>query len=238
MNKSYKILSRNQLKYIAMLLMFLDHFALAFLPENTPLWYVLRYVFGRSAFPIFCVLFVQGFFYTKRPVRHMIDCAVFALLSEIPYDGVVQQGWYAQNVMFTWLLGFIMCHMMSYIFDTVKWSKACVYNGVVCLGFAFLATVFCVDYMFVGIFCIYAVYMMMKVSDGNISVWELCLAVALIDGLASATVWTLPAVLLFAFYDTNKYEKQTVFQKYSFYAFYPLHLSVIALLNFFSFFDK
>ena len=60
-----KVLNRNQLKYIAMLLMLCDHIGLAFFEQGTIVWYVLRYVLGRSAFPIFCVLFIEGIYYTK-----------------------------------------------------------------------------------------------------------------------------------------------------------------------------
>lgn len=229
-NLKLKVLSRNHLKYIAMFLMLLDHFAVMWLPESDTLWYVMRFVCGRSAFPIFCVLFVQGFFYTKRPIRHIVDCAVFAILSEIPYDMVTQSGWGGQNVMFTWLLGFSMCYLLSYIFETVTWTKACALSGVVCFVFAYYATIFCVDYLFIGIFSVYAVYLMMKITDGKIAPWKLALIVALIDGMGSGTFWTLPSVLLFFLYDGTKYKKQNSLQKYSFYAFYPVHLLVLALL--------
>ena len=45
-----KVLNRNQLKYIAMLLMLCDHIGLAFFEQGTIVWYVLRYVLGRSAY--------------------------------------------------------------------------------------------------------------------------------------------------------------------------------------------
>ena len=83
-----KVLNRNQLKYIAMLLMLCDHIGLAFFEQGTIVWYVLRYVLGRSAFPIFCVLFIEGIYYTKRPLVHLRDCLIFAFLSEVPFDMV------------------------------------------------------------------------------------------------------------------------------------------------------
>ena len=56
-----KVLNRNQLKYIAMLLMLCDHIGLAFFEQGTIVWYVLRYVLGRSAFPIFVYCLLRAF---------------------------------------------------------------------------------------------------------------------------------------------------------------------------------
>lgn len=241
MLEKLKCLSRNQLKWIAIFLMFCDHFAVAFVSPESPVYFVLRYVLGRSAFPIFCVLFVQGFFYTKRPLRHIIDCGIFALLSEIPFDIVCGKqtmfpfmDWNYQNVMFTWFLGFLMCYLLDKLFDiqddmVSEFVRILLSVGIV-FCFACIASVFSVDYQYVGIFCIYAVYLMMKLKTKSAPIWLLGAVVALLDGFASWTIWTFPAVLLLACYDSNKYKKQNVVQKYGFYLFYPLHLAVFSII--------
>ena len=75
-------LSRNQLKWLALFCMVLDHAACAFLPETSTLYLVFRFVFGRMAYPMFCVLFVEGFLYTRHPGRHIRDLLLFGILSE------------------------------------------------------------------------------------------------------------------------------------------------------------
>ena len=107
-----------QLKKIAMGTMFLDHAAVALI-YNAGLDRVstcfeiiglaMRLI-GRMAFPLYAFLLVQGFLWTKDWVRYVSRVAVFALVSEIPYDLVAfEMVWNMerQNTMFTMLIGLI-----------------------------------------------------------------------------------------------------------------------------------
>lgn len=234
-----KVLNRNQLKYIAMLLMLCDHIGLAFFEPGTTIWYVLRYVLGRSAFPIFCVLFVEGIYYTKRPFVHLRDCLIFALLSEVPFD-MVSFGKYFdlhdQNVMFTWFLGLLVCLI------TRKFLDACMVDSdisetfgglaafAVCLVFCIVAYVCRVDYTSIGICAMFLIFLVGYRTKFECSYALLGIIVAFIDGLCSVTIWTFPAVLLLCLYDNKRYVKTSTLQKYSFYLFYPAHLFIIGLL--------
>ena len=53
--------------------MICDHIGAIFVDPSTNLYFILRFVLGRSSYPLFCVLFIEGFFYTKRPWRHVLD---------------------------------------------------------------------------------------------------------------------------------------------------------------------
>ena len=238
MNK-LKVLNRNQLKYIAMFLMFCDHIGLAFFEPETTVWYVLRYVLGRSAFPIFCVLFVEGIYYTKRPLVHLRDCLIFALLSEVPFDMVCSGKYFDlhdQNVMFTWFLGLLVCLITRKFFDAcvddsdINENICGLASFCVCLVFCIIAYVCRVDYMSIGISAMFLSFLIGYRTKFQCSYALLGVVVALIDGLCSMTIWTFPAVLLLCLYDNKRYVKTSVLQKYSFYLFYPLHLSVIGLL--------
>ena len=107
-----------QLKKIAMGTMFLDHAAVALI-YNAGLDRVstcfeiiglaMRLI-GRMAFPLYAFLLVQGFLWTKDWTRYAARVAVFALVSEIPYDLVAfEMVWNMerQNTMFTMLIGLI-----------------------------------------------------------------------------------------------------------------------------------
>lgn len=82
---------------------------------------------GRSAFPIFCFLLVEGFIHTKNRLRYAISLLVFGIISEPFFDltlysttdrynpnfiSVLQQNAYLihqhQNVYFTLLIGLLV----------------------------------------------------------------------------------------------------------------------------------
>ena len=104
-------MSRNQIKWFAMLMMVIDHLAVAFLPVNTPLYFVCRGVCGRIAYPLFIVLFLEGMQRSRHLQRKAIDLCLFALVSEVFFDRALWGSWYfagAQNVMWSWLLGLFL----------------------------------------------------------------------------------------------------------------------------------
>ena len=87
------------LKIIALVAMIIDHIGAVFFPNI--LW--LRYI-GRLAMPIYAFLLVQGYRHTRSYTRYAIRLAVFAVISEFPYDFLFRGVWLEfgnQNVLFT-----------------------------------------------------------------------------------------------------------------------------------------
>lgn len=80
-------ISAAALKWLAVVTMVIDHFALAvyrWLPNyDYNVYFVLRKV-GRLAFPIYCFLLVEGFFHTKNVAKYFRNCFLFAVISELP----------------------------------------------------------------------------------------------------------------------------------------------------------
>ncbi len=82
--KSKFSLTSNQLKIIAIAVMFLDHFVVLFLGHDTPLAMALR-IPGRLAAPIFCFLIAEGFHHTSNPTQYLKRLLIFAAISHVPY---------------------------------------------------------------------------------------------------------------------------------------------------------
>lgn len=124
------------LKIIAIVAMFIDHFGAMvlemymknavpnFMDElEADAWYAahptyeavvlidaLLRLIGRFGFPIFCFLLVEGFEHTRSVKKYALNMALFALISEIPFDLALENTWLEfgyQNVYFTLLIGLL-----------------------------------------------------------------------------------------------------------------------------------
>ena len=77
----------------------------------------MRYI-GRMAFPIYCFLLVEGFLHTRNVGKYAGRLAIFALISEIPFDLAISGTWWIysyNNVFFTLVLGLLVIWALSYI---------------------------------------------------------------------------------------------------------------------------
>ena len=122
-----KFLNGSVLKWFAILVMLTDHVgacllevfilniygnsSLTVMTGNPEMWIkvdlILRCI-GRSAFPVFCFLLAEGARHTRSMPAYIRRLAVFALISELPFDLALHNTpffWGAQNVFFTLLLG-------------------------------------------------------------------------------------------------------------------------------------
>ncbi|MFI3254034.1 MAG: TraX family protein [Eubacteriales bacterium] len=78
-------LTANQLKILAISLMFMDHFVAIFVDHDTEFGMILR-VSGRIVAPIMCYLIAEGFYTTSNINKYLLRLFVFALISHIPYN--------------------------------------------------------------------------------------------------------------------------------------------------------
>lgn len=124
MKKHFSVRS-SELHILAMALMLCDHsWAMLFTQQR---WLTCL---GRIAFPIFAFMLVEGFFHTRNIRRYMARMAVFAVISEIPFDlvyGGIPFYWYHQNVLWTFLLALALLTVIDRMRKKGKlWLTICV----------------------------------------------------------------------------------------------------------------
>lgn len=228
----FKILNSSMLKTIAVVTMFIDHFALVVLywgilypnipiMEGTDLYkvyeiyQVCRFI-GRFAFPIFCFLLIEGFIHTSNRKKYAIRLAIFAVLSELPFNLAVDNQLFSlkyQNVFFTLLIGLLTIWAMESlerIYPIFMWLPALAGCGVAYL-------IRC-DYDYQGILLIVILYLFRH--------YRLLQAAA----GALALYWEWPAML--SFIPILMYNgKKGWNMKYFTYAFYPAHLLILYIIS-------
>lgn len=156
--KVKKGITGSTLKIIAIAVMFIDHFAaivldsalvhlglqncytlddqVAFLAKYGYIYYtdMAMRLIGRLGFPIFCFLLVEGFTHTHNKWKYLRNLALFALISEVPFDlGFAATYWYVeyQNVFFTLTLGLIAIIFIDMILKSEKLASALSYAGFI-----------------------------------------------------------------------------------------------------------
>ena len=247
MENKWKFLDGDTLKIIALVTMLVDHIGAALI--ETMLfqgkagisydWYeidtALRGV-GRTAFPIFAFLLVEGFFHTHSRRRYFGRLALFAFLSEVPFDlafhGVL---FYrdSQNVFWTLTIGYLVIWGMQSVDDwigegprprTLGGVIACLLMTALCGAGLITAGAMQTDYQIYGVFLIFLFYLKyyMELPRGLICfigylvfLWE---------------PWCIVGFLLILFYNGAKKKRGKGYQ-YFFYLFYPVHLLILGLLR-------
>ena len=221
-------LSGSALKIIAIISMVADHCAYFLLEHGTPIYDLLR-TFGRIAFPVFAFLIAEGFANTRNRMRYFLTILGFAVVSEIPWyllngaDGT-------HNVMFTLALGVVAL----VLFDRLcEHGFLCCFSISLVAGFAWLIGV---DYDWRGVLMISLFYILRSqtiepwisrntVSQPNQALRQLLFTFTLM--MHYGFVGAILASIVIFLYDGTRGNIKGAVTKYSFYAFYPIHLSLL-----------
>lgn len=198
------------LKMIALITMIIDHIGAFLFPQ-----YMILRIIGRISFPIFAFLVVEGFYHTRDVKKYMMRLAVFACISEIPFDLIctgklLEFG--HQNVFFTLFFGVLL----MYFYDSQYMTAA----KVGCVVLILLAgDIFRTDYGAWGILMIFCFYLFRDNLVGKVT------SVSAINLIAFGSVqsYAVIAFLPIALYNGKK----GFSMKYLFYAAYPVHLLIL-----------
>ena len=199
-----------QLKVLACIFMFIDHLG-AIIYTDTD---ILR-IIGRLSFPIFAFLMSEGYLHTKSVKKYMLRLLVFAIILQIPYS--IATGEKTLNIFFTLFAGLLVVR----IDDKVK-------NRILSIflvgSVVFLANWLHVDYGYYGVLLI---FVFKKFKDE----FALLAIAFFILNLSVMNLYEFQYYSIFALLFTARYNGlrgfTSLWSKYGFYIFYPVHLLLI-----------
>lgn len=247
------------LKVIACLIMLIDHMTILFTDYGTTIYTAGRAI-GRIAMPIFMFFLVEGFFYTKNRWRSLIVLAIFALISEAPFDWAfwglnysTESVFYGQNMLVTMFIVYATLMGIDYIRkkfffgNYAYYSFASAFLIVIGSGAAFLLKT---DYSYFGVMVGMGFYFFRFKKMRILIYYVVCLLIYSINGNMIEFVSVLAFLLIFLYNGrqypksfayltkngediTEKYKHKSYYVlKYAFYLFYPLHLTILCLIRF------
>lgn len=258
----FKKINGNTLKVIACFTMLIDHVTAGILffvltkglyaddasfDRLKTIYYFLRGV-GRTAFPIFCYLLVEGYLHTKNRLRYALSLFFFGLISELPFD----IAFYARddvfnlnilevlranedklskhcNVYFTLLIGLMVIRAMNMVYSRLKETAIPMYVSYILtaipLGLGvLLANALHTDYHGYGVMLIAIFYVFRNYTPVDL------IAGYLFISCFSTEVYSFPAFILLFFY-SKKRGRNLGNMKYVFYLFYPVHIFLIYIIR-------
>lgn len=249
MTKS-KILNSNQLKLIAIIAMTVDHIAWAMF-DGYPiaLLPLVMHIIGRLTCPIMCYFIAEGYHYTRNINKYTFRLFAFAFVSHFAYI-------FASND-FVDFKSFIPFYYGNFLNQTsVMWSLAW---GLVMLRIAdskriksiykvLLVILICIitlpsDWSCIAALCIMAIgtnrgdfRKQMSWMIFYVALYALVYFFAIDKAYGILQMGVVLSIPVIAMYngERGKNPKINKFMKWFFYIFYPLHLFVIGLINYFS----
>ena len=206
------------LKLLAMGSMLADHTAAVLLVPGEA--YLNLRAVGRLAFPIFCFLLAEGAIYTHSLRAYALRLAVFAVLSEIPYDLAMENTLWdpgAQNVFFTLLLAELTLWFYQWAYRRQRIWLALPAAAAAMAAAELLRT----DYGAMGVCLILVFYLVRDLP------WWKYLPVALFFGFTWWGQLQIYALFSFPLFWLYNRERGPALNKYVFYGFYPAHLLIL-----------
>jgi hypothetical protein len=221
------------LKMLAMISMLTDHIGFTFEHYMPYSVFLLCRTAGRLAMPVFCFLIAEGLFHTRDAKKYLIRLALFAIVSEVPFDLMFSGQWLEysrQNVGFTLFFGFL-CILM---FDSFA-AKGRKLPALLSVLAAVLAvTLLRSDYEIYGVYYIFIFYYFRDKPKARIAAFTAGVFLSALDSLMAGGHWHWPLVISatvlaagpITLYN-NERGKDGAAMRTAFYMFYPLHMTLL-----------
>ena len=208
-------MSQNQIKYLATLLMLLDHIGLL-LEINE-----LRFI-GRLSFPLFCWILARNWERRGEKIPNALigRLLFFGIISQFPYFLLVNK--IELNV----LLSFLVCVLIFSEIRITNKKLIKLLSGMVAAQFLNVSY---------GWFAVACPLLMLSFKGFGSKGWWFCWISA--NVLYTVTcgyfiqIFATLTPLILAYHNPQKDRKPTAIEKKFFYYFYPLHLAGLAAIK-------
>lgn len=226
-------LNKNQMKYIAIIAMLIDHIGMLFIPISTPLGAIMRFI-GRLTAPTMSLFIAEGYIHTSDKKKYGIRLFVFAVISQLAY--AFMHGYSLArldfNMIFTLFLAFLSLLCLDRIDNIIlKVLLVAMITYVSRLG----------DWGITAV--VWAIMFYLLRDDKN----KQAIGFALISGayfIKTAITYTRMEAAWYSiavhlglflfiplFYCYNgEGGKKSRFSKWFFYIFYPLHMVILKII--------
>lgn len=232
-------LNRNQIKYIVIIAMLIDHIAWAFVPTQSVLGQIMHFI-GRLTGPTMACFVVEGYLHTRNVKKYALRLGIFALISWIPFclfefqtlpiyrteDG---------HMVFLPTLGVIYTLLLS-LLAVWLWDRGRCKNWVKVLGIIGLCILSLVgdwpifDVLYALFLFRYRDHVKKKwIAFSIITVCSFFFGGFGIWGIYQLGIFLVPVIMQFL-YNGESGSKKPI-HKWFFYIFYPLHLLVLGFLQ-------
>lgn len=235
-------LNRNQLKYLVIIAMLIDHIAWAFVPMESVLGQVMHFI-GRLTGPTMAYFLAEGYIHTRDVKKYALRLGIFALASWVPFClfeyqtlPIVIESYGVRVLPFFGVIYTLFLSLVAlWLWDKGRCPKWCKVLGII--GLCVLSVLG--DWPVMDILFALAFYSYREQPKKK-WIW-FCVINLLFDVpamiLSHFSVWNIfqlgvfvVPVLIQCCYNGQGGSKKTV-HKWFFYIFYPLHLLALGLLQ-------
>lgn len=232
-------MNRDEIKYIAMFTMLLNHIAHVFLTRGTLVYELLEDI-GFFTAPVMCFFLVEGYFHTRSKLKYGGRLFFFAILSQWPYLLAFRFG--NLNMFFTLFCCFLILVVLERVDSYLLQNLLCVLLILVTVISDWAVVAPLLTYLlaknwgekekmwagYVGVALLFSVLNAQNYMDGrsgSLTVWTVCHALVSGFGILAAGA----AVLVL--YNGQRTKRGQTFSKWFFYFFYPGHLFILYLIK-------
>ncbi len=221
-------LNRNQLKYLVIIAMLIDHLAWAFVPTSTILGQVMHFI-GRLTGPTMAFFLTEGYIHTSNRTKYALRLGVFALISWIPFSLFETYTWPTTQlgVIYTLFLGMLAV----WVWDRSPLPYA--FKWCVILGLVYASQLG--DWQYFDVCWPLVLFIYKDKPRMKWTAFYMLSAVAVLFCWSEYRVWyynlfnlgVFAAGLLVQFGYNGQKGSSHPFHRWFFYIFYPVHLLVL-----------